>query len=788
MTALQRKAARDLWHLRGQALAIAFVIAGGIATLVMAQSTYQSLEGTRARFYADYALADVWASAKRAPNTLAARLAAIPGVQTVETRLAAAATLSVAGFAEPVRAQVLSLPKFGGQPLLNRLYLRSGRLPDPEAARETLVSEAFAAAHGLRPGDRLVATIYGHRQELDIVGIAISPEFVYQIQPGATFPDFLRFGILWMNSRALEAALDMTGAFNYVTLRLRSGSDIARVLDAVDATLARYGGLGAYARKDQLSNRFLSEELRQLATMARLFPMIFLGVAAFLLNVVLARLIGLQRDQIAILKAFGYSGSAIALHYLQLALLIAAIGGIIGIGVGAWLGHLLAGIYRDFYRFPFLDYRLSALAPATGLFVACAAAAIGALQSSLHSARLPPAEAMRPPVPERYRAALVERLGLHGLLTQPARMVLRYLERRPLKALLSVVGLALAGAIMMVGRFQGDALELMIDTQLRIAEHQDIGVDFIEPAGRAAAFELRALPGVRVAEPVRSVAVRLRFANYSYRTGITGLPADATLRRPVDADGRAIIAPPRGIMLTDYLGTLLHVGLGDHVQVEALEGRQARVEVPVVAFVNEYIGAQGYMDLDAMNALLGDGDVISGALLALDPVDPAPLYRQLDRRPRVAGVSSREAQIRNFYTTMGNSLLFFTFIAGLLGAVINFGVVYNSARIALSERGRELASLRVLGFTQGEVSRILLGELGLTVAVSIPLGFAAGWGLSWIMATGFESDLFRVPVTLRMATYAFAAATMLASTAVSAGIVRRRIARLDLIGVLKTRE
>jgi putative ABC transport system permease protein len=786
--ALQRKAVRDLFHLRGQALAIALVIAGGIATLVMAQSTYQSLEGTRARFYGEYALADVWASAKRAPNPLAGRIAAIAGVQTVQTRLVAPATLAVAGFDEPVRAQVLSLPKYGGQPLLNRIYLRSGRLPDPQAAREALVSEAFAEAHGLRAGDHLEATIYGHRQRLDIVGIAISPEFVYQIQPGATFPDFLRFGILWMNTRALEAALDMTDAFNSVTLRLRPGADAQAVLDALDAILARYGGLGAYARKDQVSNRFLSEELRQLATMARLFPTIFLGVAAFLLNVVLARLIGMQRDQIAILKAFGYSGATIALHYVQIALLIAGVGAVIGVAGGAWLGHLLAGVYRDFYRFPFLDYRLSALALATGVGVAFTAATLGALQSATRSARLPPAEAMRPPAPERYRPALFERLGFARTLSQPARMVLRYLERRPWKAVLSVIGLALAVAIMMVGRFQGDALERMIDTQLRVAEHQDLSVDFIEPTARQAIDELRALPLVRRAEPVRSVSVRLRFANYSYRTGITGLAADASLRRPVAADGRAIVAPRHGILLTDYLAKLLHIGVGDRVQVDVLEGRQVRTELPVAGFVNEYIGAQGYMDLDALNRVLGDGDVISGALLALEPGDRAPLFAKLDERPRVAGIGSREAQIRSFYTTMGESLLFFTFIAGLLGAVINFGVVYNSARIALSERGRELASLRVLGFTRAEVSRILLGELGLLVSLSIPLGFAAGWSLCWVMAIGFESDLFRVPVTLLPATYAFAAVTMAVSTVLSALIVRRRIDRLDLIGVLKTRE
>lgn len=788
MSMLRRKALRDLWHLRSQALAIALVISGGIATLVMSQSTYQSLQGTRARFYADYALADVWASAKRAPKTLAARIAAVAGVQSVETRLMATATLAVAGFDEPVRGQVLSLPKSGGQPLLNRLYLRAGRLPDPDAPRQILLSEAFAAAHGLRPGDRLDATIYGHHQTLDIVGVAISPEFVYQIQPGATFPDFRRFGILWMNRRALESALNMTGAFNSVVLRLRPGADVPTVLDALDAVLTRYGGLGAYARKDELSNRFLSEELRQLATMARLFPTIFLGVAAFLLNVVLARLIGMQRDQIAILKAFGYSGTSIALHYLQIALLIACVGAAIGIVAGAWFGHLLAGIYRDFYRFPFLDYRLSALAIATGVAVAFAAAALGALQAVARSARLPPAQAMRPPAPERYRPAIFERLGLRRWLSQPARMVLRYLERRPLRALLSLVGLALAGAIMMVGRFQGDALNRMIDTQLRVAQHQDLSVDFIEPTRRGAAYELRALPDVRRVEPARSVPVRLRFANYSYRTGIIGLPSGSRLRQPIDAAGRQIVAPVDGVLLTDYLGKLLHVGIGDRVQVQVLEGRQVRVELPIVGFVAEYIGAQAYMDLDAMNRALGDGDVISGALLALQPGDRSALYYQLQRRPRVAGVSSRDAQIRSFYSTMGESILVFAFIALLLGGVINFGVVYNSARIALSERGRELASLRVLGFTEGEASRIMLGELSLLVTVSIPLGFGAGWVLCWIMARGFASDLFRVPVVLQPATFAFAAVTMALSTLISALIVRRRIRRLDLVGVLKTRE
>lgn len=788
VSALSRKALRDLWHLRGQALAIALVIAAGIANLVMAQSTYESLRETRERFYREYAFADVFASAKRVPQTVARRIAGVAGVQTVLTRLASGGNLHLAGFDEPVRAQFLSLPKEGGQPILNRLYLRAGRLPLADGHHEAVIGEAFAAAHGLAPGDSIEATIYGHRQRLDIVGVAISPEFVYQIQPGATFPDFKRFAIVWINQRALESALDMQGAFNSVTLRLRPGVDPASVIEELDRLLARYGGLGAYARKDQISNHFLSEELRQLETMAKLFPVIFLSVAAFLLSVVMTRLIDTQRDQIAILKAFGYSGFEIGRHFLAVVGAIALVGTLIGIGGGAWLGSLLAGVYRDFYRFPFLDYHLSALSITTGVVVALVASFIGAWRAVVKAIGLPPAEAMRPPAPGRFHPSLLERLGLMRFLSQPNRMILRNLERRPWKALLSVIGLALACAIVMVGRFQENAINRMIDVQLRLASHQDLSVDFIEPTGRAALSELRALPGVREVEAVRSVAVRLRHANYSYRTGLSGLAPDAALRRPLDASLTPITAPRSGVLLTDYLQQRLQVDVGDTLEIDVLQGRQPHIEVPVAGFVHEYMGAQAYMDLDAMNRLLGDGDVVSGALLAVDGEAGRDLYSRLDRRPRIAGYSERNAEIQNFYTTMGESLLVFTFISMLLGSVINFGVVYNSARIALSERGRELASLRVLGFTEGEIGHILLGELFTLVAASIPLGCAAGWALCWIMAQGLQSDLFRVPLVLLPSTFAFAILTMAGSTLVSALIVRRRLAQLDLVAVLKTRE
>ncbi|UGB39555.1 ABC transporter permease [Frateuria soli] len=788
MNALTRKGLRDLWHMRAQALAIALVIAGGVATLVMSQSTLESLTTTRALFYQEGALADLWAPLKRAPDTLLAQLKAIPGVQAVQPRLLAAATLGVAGFDEPARGEVVSLPSEGGQPLLNRVHLTSGRLPGPDAEDEVVLGEAFAQAHGLRVGASLQMILRGHASRVRVVGIGTSPEYVYQSPPGAIFPDFRRYAVLWMNRHAMEKALNMDGAFDNLAFRLQPGARPAAVAMQVDALLARYGGVGAYDRHEQTSARFLEEEMRQLRTMATMFPAIFLGVAAFLVHVVLMRLLGTQREQIGVLKAFGYGNRVLAGHYLGMAAWIALGGALLGLLVGAALGRWLAHVYQEIYRFPFLAYRLSMRAIGLGVGVSLAAAAGGALMALRAAAALPPAEAMRAPAPGHYGPTLLERLGFQRYLSPAARLALRDLERQPARALFTLAGLAMACAVMMVGRFQGDAVENMMNVQLGIAQTHDIEVSFVEPLPRRTVFELAALPGVREAEPLRSAPVRLINGLHSYRTTIEGVPSGARLRRPIDARLRPVRPAGDGVLLTGYLQQMLDLKAGDRVVVQALEGHRRRRAVPVTGFVYETIGARGYMDLEALNRLLGDGDVVSGAVLGVIPGAGPDVYRRLDRRPWVAGVASRLASVRSFYATMGESLLVFTMVAAILGAVINFGVVYNAARISLSERGRELASLRVLGMTRGEVGALLLGQLGLLVAVALPFGLAAGWLLCWVMALGFQSELFRIPVQLTTATYAFAALTVIVASALSALLVYRRIARLDLVAVLKTRE
>ncbi|WP_298430852.1 FtsX-like permease family protein [Ottowia sp.] len=787
MKALDRKALRDLWHLRGQALAIALVIAAGIAMLVMSQATLDSLRQTRARLYQDYRFSDIWVQLKRAPDNLADRLADIPGVAEVETRVATAGKLQLTSFREPVEALLQSLPD-SGQPRQNLLYLRAGRLPAPFAQDEVVVSDAFAEAHRLKPGERLRATVYGRAQWFTVVGVASSPEYLYQIKPGSMFPDYERYAIVWAHRRALAAALDMNGAFNQAVIKLAPGAHEQDVIDALDRLLARYGSRGATGRADQLSHHFLDQEFKQLATMARLFPAIFLGVAAFLLNVVFKRLIGTQRDQVAILKAFGYTTRQVALHYGLIVTLICLLGSAIGVGLGVWLGQHLSGLYRINFRFPFLDFHLGLPVMAVGIGISLLAALGGTGRAVYAAAGEPVAQAMRPPAPERYRRTLAERLGLTRWLSQAARIIWRQLERRPGKALLTVIGLALAGGILMMARFQTGSIFHMVDLEFRLAQQQDISAGFVEPTGRGALRELAAIDGVRAVEGVRQVPVRLRHDNHSALTSIQGLPAGASLQRPVDMHLRRVALPPDGLVLGDYLAERLGVKPGDLVWVEVLEGRQKKLQLPVVQLVQAYTGLPAYMDLQALNRALGDGDVVSGALLTVNAAAQTRVLHELDRRPRVAGAETRLGAVRAFFKSIAEFTGVFTWIAVLMGGVVNFGVVYNSARIALSERGRELASLRVLGLTQGEVSTILLGELALLVLVSIPLSFVVGWGLSAFLARGMQSDLYRVPVVLPPSSYAFAALITVLSAVLSSLAVYWRIRRLDLIGVLKTRE
>ena len=787
MGVLDRKLLRDLARLRGQVLAIALVMAAGVATVLLAVGTLRSLEDTRAAYYERHRFADVFAEVRRAPNTLAERMTALPGVAEVETRINRFVILDIAGMAEPASARLLSLPEHG-PPRLNTLYMRSGRLPDPSRPDEVVVSEAFASAHGFGIGDRFGAILDGHKRTLRIVGTALSPEFIYALSPGNMVPDDRRYGVIWMGYEAAAAAFDLDGAFNAVSLRLLRDAREAEVIDRLDWLLERYGARGAYGRDDQLSHAFLDNELKQIRSMAMIIPPIFLAVAAFLLNITLDRLIATERELIGLLKALGYGPLAIGWHYAKLVLVITAIGTVIGFALGTWLGRGLTELYTEFFRFPYLFFRLDPDLFAFAGLVSLLAALVGALRSVARAVRLPPAVAMAPPSPVRYRRHWYDRIGLSRLVSQPSLMILRHLTRWPVRAGLTVLGLALGVAILVGSMFAYDAIDQMIEVTFFQAERADATLILGEIENRSAVDEAARLPGVLRAEPVRRVAVRLRAGPRTERTALHGRVPGSDLSRILDEDLNRIEVPETGLLLPQKLADLLDVGLGDRVLVEVLEGRRPQLELPVTALAGGYVGIEPSMHFEALNRAMRDPPVVSSVHLLLDLAAPAAFYEAVKELPTVASLILWDISRRNLRDTVGRNILVMTSFYTVFASLIALGVVYNSARIALSERGRELATLRVLGLTRAEVSWVLLGELAVLTLAAIPLGWLLGYGLAWLVTTGLESKLFRVPLIIERRTYAFASLIVIAAALVSGLIIRRRIGRLDLVAVLKTRE
>lgn len=787
MRVLTRKLFRDILHIRGQAVAIALVIGSGVALYVLMLSTFQSLALTQRTYYSQYRFADVFASLKRAPLTLAADIAAIPGVADVDTRVVVDVTLDVPGVAAPVTGRLISVPE-NHRPVLDDIALQAGRYVEPGRAGEIIANQKFAAANHLTVGDTLAAVINGRRQDLRIVGLALSPEYVYAIRPGELVADDARFGVLWMGRRALADAFRMEGAFNDVTLSLVPGTSPEAVITRLDRLIDPYGGLGAVPRARQLSHFFLESELQSLQGIGRVIPIVFLAVAAFLLNIVLGRIVSIQRQEIAALKALGYSNRTVALHFVQFSLLIGTAGAIAGVVAGAWMGRGMTRIYTQFFQFPVLEYQLAARTVIEAIAVGGVAAGVAALGAALRVLRLPPAEAMRPAPPAIYRVSWLERIGSRRWLSQPTRIVIRNVQRHPLRAGLSTLGIAMGGAMMVVGLFSIDSIDFVVDVQFRTAQLYDVVITFVEPVSAPAAQEVERLPGVMASEPMRMVPVKLISGFRSRYGAITGLPDPSRLNRVVDSSLSVRTLPPDGLVLSRKLAEVLGIDRGDRVTVDVLEGARPTREVVVSDLVDEFMGTNAYMRIDALHRLMQEGDSLSGAYLDVDPLAMNRLFSALKSTPAIAGVTLKSAALESFERTLAENIAITRTVTVVFALIIAFGVIYNTSRIALSERARELATLRIIGFSRNDVSYILLGEIAVVTIAALPLSLLLGYGLAAAAVRAYDTEVYRIPLILTARTCVQALTTTIVATLISGALVRRRLNRLDLIAVLKTRE
>jgi putative ABC transport system permease protein len=762
-------------------------MACGLAMMIMARSLIYSLETTRREYYEANRFAEVFDLLKRAPNSIAARIKEIRGVASVQSGISMQVTLDITNLEEPASGLVRSLPDVG-PPELNRLFLRAGRWLSPVSRGEVLAGEAFAQANHLQAGDSIAMLLNGKRQELRIVGIVLSPEFIFESRPGAALPDNRTYGIFWMPCKELARAFDLDGSFNFVSLTLAPGAAERPVIEEIDRLLTPYGGRGAYGRADHPSHIRVSDEIRVLRTISIGFPLVFLSVAAFMTNAVLARLLALQREQIAILKAFGFTNRQVVAHYLKFAFVMVTLGTILGTGGGVFLGHRLVEMYHRFFRFPDLEFRLDQTALPLAVLVSVAAATAGVFGAVRRAAKLPPAEAMRPEPPASYRPALVERTGIGHFLSHTFRIAVRNIERKPMQALFTVAGLVLATGILIVPNCFRDGVNEVLEFQWDVVQRQDLAVGLVEPGSDQVRHLFRQLPGVVTTEPFRQAFVRVSFGHERRQLAIQGLPARGLHNRVLDETSHQMQLPPQGLVVSAKLAEVLGARVGDELLVEVLEGKRPARRVPLVGLAEDFSGMAAYMDMQALNRLLGEGDIISGANFRVDKTQWTGFMRALKQVPRVSWVAVKESLRENFRQTTAASIGLIQTIYLVFAIVVAFGVVYNNARISLAERARELATLRVIGFSRREVGAVLVTELVILALMAVPLGLLLGSGFAKVLLGAINTETVRLPFVLHVSNYTFAVLVVTVASTLSALVVLRTLSHLNLVGALKAPE
>ncbi len=784
---LDKKLGRDLWHMKGQAVAIAVVIALGVLMLVMMDGLVNSLDETRAAYYERYRLADVFAPVKRAPDHVLRKVAEIDGVGAVEGRIFGGALIDLDGEPVPIRAQAVSLPDFSA-PRINDVHLTQGRRLDPRRKDEILLLDGFAHARGLGPGDSLSATMNGARRTFEIVGLVQSPEFLYAVAPGEFAPNDANFAVFWMSREALGAAFDMEGAFNEVLIGLGRNADFEAVLDLVDRALDQYGGLGAYGLEDQVSNRFVTEEISGLRVSSRGVPPVFLAVAAFLLYIVISRMVQSEREQIGLLKAFGYSNLEVGAHYFKFIMAIAIGGAILGCIFGILSGRAMVELYLNYFKFPFLIFEVEPKAFLTGFFVSVVTASLGGMVVLRKVFALTPAVAMRPPAPADYSHAA--RFGelTKRLLDQPSRMVIRRFIRQPGRAAAAITGIGTGMALSVAMLTVLASFDEMMNINFTVLDRSDVTVSFVEPLSDKTIYNLQNVDGVIEVEPFRFVSVVLRHDRQYHRGAISGQVSKPRLNRAVAAGNVPILIRDDGITLAQSLADKLRISPGDTIVVEVREGRRPLLELPVVGVTQNLLGSPAYLELSALNRTLKEPGRVSGAYLRIDSAKSNTVYLAIKNMPAVAGVSLKAQAREAFQVLMDQGAGGMRFVMAAIAGIITFGIVYNSARIAFAERERDIASLRVIGFTKAEAAFVLLGELGLITSLALPVGLLLGHYLSLAILNGFSTDLYHIPAFHAPSSYGMAVAAVVAAAAISGWIVNRDVAKLDLVASLKTRE
>ncbi|MCF6286472.1 MAG: FtsX-like permease family protein, partial [Candidatus Hydrogenedentes bacterium] len=753
-------------------------------------SAYLNLSLTRDTYYAQNRLADFEIMVERAPETAVFKLERLPGVRQVRKRIVEDVNVDIEGVNEPRVGRLISMPALRS-PVINDIVILSGRYFEAGEQRVAVVSNQLAESNGLALGDRFQISVDSKKYSLRVVGLAASPEYVYMIRNvQALIPSPERFGILWVPEEFAETALDMKSACNNIVGLVDNPEDLDKILDEADKVLDPYGIFAKTKREDQLSNRFISDEIKGLGVSAKIIPTLFLGIAALILLILLNRMVRTERTQIGLMKAFGYSNWAVGFHYIEYGLILCVIGCVGGFALGQWMAGGMMKLYVQFYQFPILESRIYLDVLARSMGITLVFATLGALSAAIQAARIQPAESMRAEAPSRVNRVWLEYIPvLWKRVSFTWKMILRNISRNRFRSAVNCFGVAISLSLLLMGFFMTDSIDFGMKFQFRDAQREDVKVSFQREQGRDVLYEASRFPHVRRAEGLLEYPFEIRSVWRKKDIVVIGIEKGSEMRKVMNFARETFSLGDGGLVLAESLAEELQVGPGDTVTLEPLMGRiEGEFEVPVRAVAQQFLGTAAYMDHAALSRMLDESYVINSALLRLESGSRDAINKTLKEIGGIAAVTFNDDAYQSIQDTLGKSMVITNTVLLIFAGVIAFSIIYNITAVSLSERQRELASLRVLGLSTQEVGGIVYFENMLMGALGLLFGVPMGMGICALLVEAYSNDMFRLPFYIDRSTYVISILLTYSFVLLANLAVRRKIQNLDLVEVLKERE
>lgn len=791
------KLVRDFWQRRGTILALVMILAVGVCNYIGMSGVYLDLNNARINYYQQYNLADFTLNLKRAPTNSVHPLIELPNILRLRPRITLDAMVqlpskSYKNFAKLIPGTIMSLP-VPERNMINNVRKVSGTWFSSPYAREIMVDQQFATARHLKVGDRINVRLPDKEHSLLLVGTVTSPEYVAILAPGSIVSDSGGYAIMYMPFNYFQQCADLNGSFNQLLgmVRNKSSTAIQNTMDLLAHKLDNYGVLLKTPQSEQISVKMINDELTNVKKVTLILPTMFFLVAILILNVMVTRLIAQQRNLIGTLKALGYGNFAIFRHYLAFAFMIGAIGGALGILFGYALEMLLLAGYRMYFAIPNMHISPHFVVFINGLILSIISALIGALISVRKTVKLAPTEAMRPPRPKKGHKIIFEKVfpKTWRKFSFRKKLVFRSILRNKVRSTVTVVASILATALVFSAFEFVDAMYYMLDFSFDTVQHQSYTIAFRDPLGKDIIRTVETIPQVKYLESQLTVPAKLQFGPHQLDMNIIGLPKNNKLYTPVDKNGQKIKVPQTGLVINEALAKKLHVKSGDSIMVRPLLGERKTIRVKIAKIIKTYLGTQAYMNQHLLSRLLGNSYLVNSLLITLhNGANSQQFMHAVHKFGSVINIESRIATKKNLVDKFDKSMIFTATIIILFAGVIAMGAILNTALISLSERERDVAGLRLLGFSAPQTAKIFFDESMILNCIGIFLGVCLGIYFAYYISIAFSTDLFRMPIVINTKQIVKTCLIMLIFVLTAQTIVYLVIRRLKWFSVLNTNE